>query len=117
MKWNVGTKIGVGFGVVLLIFVIVGVLSYRSTTQLIGASQLRQHAHLIGPSVRRYVCLEITNCDPFRNACELLERPGDIACDDKPGQCSQDERYQHPQQDGPLHSIGIGLRFDYPLLE
>jgi methyl-accepting chemotaxis protein len=30
MKWNVGTKIGAGFGLALLIFVIVGAVSYRS---------------------------------------------------------------------------------------
>jgi methyl-accepting chemotaxis protein len=30
MKWNVGTKIGTGFGVALAIFVIVGVESYRN---------------------------------------------------------------------------------------
>jgi methyl-accepting chemotaxis protein len=30
MKWNVGTKIGAGFGLALLIFVIVGMVSYRS---------------------------------------------------------------------------------------
>src|SRR5882672_312257 len=47
MKWSVGTKMGVGFGVVLLIFVIVGVLSYRSTTQLIGASEWRQHTYKV----------------------------------------------------------------------
>ena len=30
MKWNVGTKIGIGFGIVLTIFVIVGGVAYRS---------------------------------------------------------------------------------------
>lgn len=37
MKWNVGTKIGAGFGLAMAIFVIVGAVSYRSTTQLIEA--------------------------------------------------------------------------------
>ncbi|MBI3853100.1 MAG: CHASE3 domain-containing protein [Verrucomicrobia bacterium] len=45
MKWNVGTKIGVGFGLVMVIFVIVGAVSYRSTTQLIEASDLRKRTH------------------------------------------------------------------------
>ena len=45
MKWNVGTKIGAGFGVVLAIFTIVSAVSYRSTTQLIEASELRQHTY------------------------------------------------------------------------
>jgi methyl-accepting chemotaxis protein len=33
MKWNVGTKIGAGFGLALLVFVIVGAVSYRSVEQ------------------------------------------------------------------------------------
>ena len=45
MQWNVGTKIGAGFGLVLVIFVIVGAVSYRSTTQLIEASEWRQHTY------------------------------------------------------------------------
>ena len=45
MKWNVGTKIGAGFGLTLLIFVFVGAVSYRSTTQLIEASDLRKHTN------------------------------------------------------------------------
>jgi methyl-accepting chemotaxis protein len=45
MKWNVGTKIGVGFGLALVVFVVVGAVSYRSTTQLIEASDLRKHTY------------------------------------------------------------------------
>jgi len=45
MKWNVGTKIGAGFGLALAIFVIVGAVSYRSTSELIEASTLRQHTY------------------------------------------------------------------------
>jgi methyl-accepting chemotaxis protein len=45
MKWNVGTKIGAGFGLALAIFVIVGGVSYRSTTELIEASDLRKHTY------------------------------------------------------------------------
>src|SRR5687767_12509217 len=45
MKWNVGTKIGAAFGLVLLVFVIVGAVSYRSTTQLIEASDMRRHTY------------------------------------------------------------------------
>ena len=33
MKWNVGTKIGAGFGLTLAIFVIVGVVSYQAVIQ------------------------------------------------------------------------------------
>jgi methyl-accepting chemotaxis protein len=43
MKLNVGTKMGVGFGLVLLVFAIVGGASYWSITQMIAASQARKH--------------------------------------------------------------------------
>lgn len=42
MNWNVGTKIGVGFGLVVVIFLIVGISSYRGTTELVTASELRK---------------------------------------------------------------------------
>jgi len=45
MKWNVGTKISVGFGLVVAIFVMVGAVTYRSTTQLIDASDARRHTY------------------------------------------------------------------------
>ena len=45
MKWNVSTKIGVGFGVVVAIFLIIGAISYQSTTQLVAASDLRKHTY------------------------------------------------------------------------
>ena len=45
MRWNVGTKIGAGFGLTILIFVIVGAVSYRGTTQLIEASDARRHTY------------------------------------------------------------------------
>uniref|UniRef100_UPI002FC8FE18 CHASE3 domain-containing protein n=1 Tax=Polaromonas sp. TaxID=1869339 RepID=UPI002FC8FE18 len=45
MKWNVGTKIGAGFGLTLAIFVVVGALSYSSTVQLIEASDLRKRTY------------------------------------------------------------------------
>jgi methyl-accepting chemotaxis protein len=45
MNWNVGTKIGAGFGVVLVIFTIVNAVSYRSTTQLIETSDLRRQTY------------------------------------------------------------------------
>ena len=45
MKWNVGTKIAAGFGLALAIFAIVGTVAYRSTTELVEASELRQHTY------------------------------------------------------------------------
>ncbi len=32
MKWNVASKLGAGFGLVLLIFVVIAAVSYRSVT-------------------------------------------------------------------------------------
>jgi methyl-accepting chemotaxis protein len=45
MKWNVGTKIGAGFCAVLLAFILVGVVSYRTTNELIDASNLRKQSY------------------------------------------------------------------------
>jgi methyl-accepting chemotaxis protein len=43
MKWNVGTKIGAGFGITLAIFVIVGTVSYRSVTKQTEAAAWVAH--------------------------------------------------------------------------
>ncbi len=43
MKWNVGTKISVGFGVTLAIFVIVGTISYESVTKQTEAAAWVAH--------------------------------------------------------------------------
>jgi methyl-accepting chemotaxis protein len=43
MKWNVGTKLGVGFGIALTIFVIVGAVAYRSVTQQTEAADWVAH--------------------------------------------------------------------------
>jgi methyl-accepting chemotaxis protein len=43
MKWNVGTKIGVGFGLALVIFLVVGVVAYRSVTQQTEAEDWVAH--------------------------------------------------------------------------
>jgi methyl-accepting chemotaxis protein len=45
MKWNVGSKIGVGFGITLAIFVIVGAVSYRSVTEQTEAASWVAHSH------------------------------------------------------------------------
>lgn len=42
MKWTVGTKIATGFGLVLAIYVVVGIVSYQSTTELVETSNLRR---------------------------------------------------------------------------
>ena len=45
MKWNVGIKIATGFGLALMIFVMVSAVSYRGTTQLIENSDRRKHTY------------------------------------------------------------------------
>ena len=45
MKWNVGTKIAFGFGVVLAIFLLVGAGSYVATSGLVRASDLRKQTY------------------------------------------------------------------------
>jgi methyl-accepting chemotaxis protein len=57
MKWSVGTKLAAGFSVVLLIFVIVGIVSYNSTTQLVAASDLRKHTYEVLLELRRSITL------------------------------------------------------------
>ncbi len=47
MKWNVGTKIGAGFSLVILIFVIVGGLSYQSTTRQAEDAQWVAHTRQV----------------------------------------------------------------------
>lgn len=47
MKWNVGTKIGLGFGLALMILLIIGAVSYRSTADLIESAGLRQQSYLV----------------------------------------------------------------------
>jgi len=43
MKWNVGTKMSVGFGLALVVFVVVGAVSYRSTpVVLVTALETRE---------------------------------------------------------------------------
>jgi methyl-accepting chemotaxis protein len=44
MKWNVGTKISSGFAIMLAIFLIVGVVSYRSVTEQVAAVDLVEHS-------------------------------------------------------------------------
>jgi methyl-accepting chemotaxis protein len=60
MKWNVGTKIGAGFGLALAIFVIVGAVSYRSTSELIEAADLRQHTYEV---LSRIAEMELLSAD------------------------------------------------------
>jgi methyl-accepting chemotaxis protein len=47
MKWNVGTKIGVGFGIVLTIFVIVGAVAYRSVVRQTDTANAVTHTYAV----------------------------------------------------------------------
>jgi methyl-accepting chemotaxis protein len=47
MKWNVGTKISVGFGISVLAFVFVGAVSYRSVTEQTEAAKWVSHSHAV----------------------------------------------------------------------
>ena len=45
MKWSVGTKIGSGFALALIILIIIGAVSYRSTTGFIESAESVTHTH------------------------------------------------------------------------
>jgi methyl-accepting chemotaxis protein len=47
MKWTIGTKIGGGFAMALAALLIIGVVSYRSTTGLIDTAAMVDHTHLV----------------------------------------------------------------------
>lgn len=45
MNWNVGARMAIGFGASVLIFLIVGTLSFTSVRQLVGTSELRGYTN------------------------------------------------------------------------
>jgi methyl-accepting chemotaxis protein len=47
MKWTIGTKIGGGFALALMALLIIGAVSYRSTTGLIDTATAVDHSHLV----------------------------------------------------------------------
>ena len=47
MKWNVGMKIGTGFGLALAILVAIGAVSYRSTAKLTETADMVAHTHKV----------------------------------------------------------------------
>jgi methyl-accepting chemotaxis protein len=47
MKWSVGKKIGAGYALALIILVILGTVSYRNTTGLIEAAQMKAHTYQV----------------------------------------------------------------------
>jgi len=47
MKWSIGAKIGSGFGLGLLILLIVGISAYTNTTQLVADKAWVSHSHRV----------------------------------------------------------------------
>ncbi len=47
MKWSIGTKIGAGYALAIVILVVIGVFSYRNTTTLIDAAQMKAHSYQV----------------------------------------------------------------------
>lgn len=47
MKWNVGMKIGAGFGLALAILVVIGAVTYRSTDKLTETAEWVAHTHKV----------------------------------------------------------------------
>ena len=47
MKWSVGTKIGAGFGLALFILLVIGVLAYTNTSNLVRAAEWRTHTYIV----------------------------------------------------------------------
>jgi methyl-accepting chemotaxis protein len=45
MKWTIGNKIGSGFGLALAVLLVVGAVSYDSTTKLIDSAEWVRHTH------------------------------------------------------------------------
>lgn len=89
MKWNVGTKIAVGFALALAIFAVVGAVTYRSTTDLVEAAALRRQTYEVlkrlaeieslavktQNSVRGYaISGEDRELEPYRTALEKTDK-------------------------------------------
>ena len=47
MTWSIGNKINIGFGVALGFMVVIGVVSYRSVSQLVQTVRLEIHTHRV----------------------------------------------------------------------
>ena len=47
MKWSIGTKIGTGYGLALVILIVLGLISYRNTTGTIKAIELKVHSYQV----------------------------------------------------------------------
>ena len=57
MRWSVGTKIGMGYGLALIILIIIGVVSYQSTTKLIETADKVAHSHKVLENLEQVLSL------------------------------------------------------------
>jgi methyl-accepting chemotaxis protein len=62
MRFTVGVKILLGFGLALLILAIIGAVSYRNTVTLIDNTEWRSHTHIVLTSLESLVG-EVTNAE------------------------------------------------------
>jgi len=53
MKWNIGAKIGTGYALALAMLIVLGMVSYRNTTGLIEASQMKAHTYEVLENLER----------------------------------------------------------------
>jgi methyl-accepting chemotaxis protein len=51
MRWTIGTKIGAGFALVLVIFTIIGISSYFSLNSLINAAKWQNHTYEVTDTI------------------------------------------------------------------
>ena len=87
MKWSVGTKIGAGYGVALLILLVIGAFTYRSTNVLINNGNMVTHTYEVLDNLQAVLSLMqdmetggrgyvITGADrylePYQNAVRLV---------------------------------------------
>jgi CHASE3 domain sensor protein len=47
MQWSIGNKVKIGFGLALTFLIIIGIISYRSTANLVNTVHLMLHVHTI----------------------------------------------------------------------
>ena len=80
IKWNVGMKIGTGFGLALAVLVAIGSVSYRNTAKMSDAAQWVTHTHTV-----------LENLDSVLSGDEGCRRPASAATS-SPG----DEKYLEP---------------------
>lgn len=62
IKSTVGTKIGAGFGLALVFLLVIGLVSYRNTTQLVETASLVAHTHRVVENLTQ-LNLELVDCE------------------------------------------------------